>query len=147
MSKPLILIVDEFDAMIEEGINAVVSAFRSIYIKRMDEADKRTEQKSYLLHSIALIGVRSVLGIENQTGSPFNVQRSLQITNLIYDEVKGMFRWYEKESGQTIEPEVINKLYHNTQGQPGLTCWLGELLTETSKTPSTLSTPIPTKNQ
>ena len=130
LTKPLILILDEFDALSEKGINTIVSAFRNIHISRMDEKDKTTEQKTYLLHAVALIGVRSVLGIENEKGSPFNIQRSIHISNLTFEEVKEMFQWYEKESGQKIEPAVIEKLYQETAGQPGLTCWLGELLTE-----------------
>ena len=130
LEKPLILILDEFDALSEKGINTIVSAFRNIHISRMDEKDKTTEQKTYLLHAVALIGVRSVLGIENEKGSPFNIQRSIHISNLTFEEVKGMFQWYEKESSQQIEPAVIEKLYQETAGQPGLTCWLGELLTE-----------------
>jgi hypothetical protein len=59
--------------MREKTINTVVSAFRNIYIKRLDEITKPTGQKSYLLHAVALIGVRSVLGIENKKGSPFNI--------------------------------------------------------------------------
>jgi len=96
LNKPLILILDEFDALLEEGINAIVSAFRNIHTTNRDEIDKTTEQKPYLLHAVALIGVRSVLGIENQKGSPFNVQRSLHVPNLTFDEVKEMFQWYEK---------------------------------------------------
>ncbi len=130
LKKPLILILDEFDALVEKGINAVVGVFRNIYIQRLDEMDKPTEQKTYLLHGVALIGVRSVLGIENTQGSPFNVQRSVHIPNLSYDEVKGMFRWYEKDSGQKIEKEVIDRVFYETSGQPGLTGWFGELLTE-----------------
>jgi len=87
-----------------------------------------------MLHGLALIGVRSVLGIDNVTGSPFNVQRSVRIPNLTRDEVNDMFGWYERESGQGIEPEVVERLFHETRGQPGLTCWLGELLTETYNT-------------
>ena len=131
LEKPLILILDEFDAISEKGINSVVSAFRNIYIHRRDESDKPTDRKTYLLHAVALIGVRSVLGIENEKGSPFNVQRSLHIPNLTFEEVGGMFKWYENESGQDIEDAVIEALYEETQGQPGLTCWFGELLTET----------------
>ena len=91
---------------------------------------KNTEQKTYLLHAVALIGVRSVLGIENQKGSPFNVQRSVHIPNLTFEEVEEMFKWYEKESGQVVEDEVLHALYDEMRGQPGLTCWFGELLTE-----------------
>ncbi len=130
LDKPLILIIDEFDALAEDAISAIVGVFRNIYMLRKDQANKSTEQKDYLLHGVALIGVRSVLGIENVKGSPFNVQRSIHIPNLTYDEVDGMFKWYERESRQKIEQDVIDRLYYETAGQPGLTCWFGELLTE-----------------
>ena len=130
LEKPLILILDEFDALEEEAISALVSVFRNIYNIRQRQTDKKTGKKDYLLHSLALIGVRSVLGIENQRGSPFNVQRSVHIPNLTFKEVEKMFRWHEKESGQRADREVIERLFYETKGQPGLTCWFGELLTE-----------------
>lgn len=131
LDKPLILILDEFDALCEEAINQLTSIFRNIYNRRQSESNKPAADRRYRLHSVALIGVRSVLGIENAKGSPFNVQRSLHIPNLSAAEVTGMFRWYEQESGQKIEASVIDRVYEETQGQPGLTCWFGELLTET----------------
>ena len=129
--KPVILIIDEFDSLEENIINEFASIFRDIYVGRLNERDKESGKKNNLLHGLALIGVRSVLGIENKKGSPFNTQKSLHIPNLSFDEVNGMFQWYTGESGQEIEPEVIETLYNETLGQPGLTCWLGELLTET----------------
>ena len=129
LEKPLILILDEFDALHEHVISSLVGIFRNIYISRRDDA-RPSAEKEHLLHGVALIGVRSVLGIENATGSPFNVQRSLHIPNLTYAEVEGMFRWYERESGRQVETPVIEQVYYETNGQPGLTCWLGELLTE-----------------
>jgi AAA-like domain len=129
--KPVILIIDEFDALAEEFINSFAGIFRDIFINRGNEKDKESIDKSNLLHSMALIGVRSVLGIENVKGSPFNVQRSLHIPNLTENEVKGLFQWYQKESNQQITPEVNDRIFYETRGQPGLTCWFGELLTET----------------
>lgn len=129
-SRPLILIIDEFDALEERFINRFANEFRDMYISRQNQADRASGQKSCLLHGLALIGVRSVLGIENITGSPFNVQRSLPIPNLSPEETQGLFHWYEKESGQPVEPAVIAQVFYQTGGQPGLTCWLGELLTE-----------------
>jgi len=111
-SKPLILIIDEFDALEEKFINRFANEFRDMYLGRMDESG------------------RSVLGIENVTGSPFNVQRSVHIPNLERDEVVQIFQDYQDESGQQIEPTVVARIYDEMQGQPGLTCWLGELLTE-----------------
>ena len=131
LDKPLILIIDEFDALPKEGISRLTRVFRNIYMRRQKELKKPLNQRRYLLHGLALIGVRSVLGIESKTGSPFNIQRSVHIPNLTHDEVKGMFAWYEKESGQEVNSDVIDRLFYETRGQPGLTCWFGELLTET----------------
>lgn len=129
LKKPLVLILDEFDALTEEAISGLAGIFRNIYLSRQDDPNP-SAQKKYLLHGVALIGVRSVLGIENVRGSPFNVQRSLHVPNLTFGEVDGMFKWYERESGQPVEQDVIDRLYYETNGQPGLTCWFGELLTE-----------------
>jgi hypothetical protein len=79
LAKPLILIIDEFDALNERFINKFASEFRKIYTARFNETHKTTGEKVYLLHGLALISVRSVLGIENVSGSPFNVQRSVHI--------------------------------------------------------------------
>ncbi|HIE02168.1 MAG TPA: hypothetical protein EYP59_18095 [Thiotrichaceae bacterium] len=131
LSKPLILILDEFDALNDAAISRLVSVFRHIYNTRRNQANKTTAEKNYRLHSLALIGVRTVLGVENVRGSPFNVQRSVHIPNLTYDEVAYLFDWYQRESGQLIQSEVVERIGYEFQGQPGLTCWFGELLTET----------------
>ena len=131
LSKPLILIMDEFDALAQEAISGIASVLRNIYIQRQDQDDRPSAERDYLLHGVALIGVRSVLGVENVTGSPFNVQRSVHIPNLTFKQVQEMYHWYERESGQRVEQEVIDRVFYETRGQPGLVSWFGELLTET----------------
>ena len=118
--KPLILLIDEFDKLPQDIIDQAVSMFRDIYLNRED----------YMLHGLALIGVRAVLGVESKKGSPFNVQRSIHIPNLTLSEVRKMFNDYQSESNQKIEPHVVDTLYEKTKGQPGLVGWFGELLTE-----------------
>ena len=118
--KPLILMIDEFDKLPHDIIDQAVSMFRDIYLER-DE---------YMLHGLALIGVRAVLGVDSKKGSPFNVQRSIHIPNLTLSEVRNMFDDFQSESNQAIEPHVIDTLYEKTNGQPGLVGWFGELLTE-----------------
>ncbi|MDM8530035.1 AAA-like domain-containing protein [Anaerolineales bacterium HSG25] len=130
LKKPFILILDEFDALHPDAISGMAGVFRNIYNQRKD-SPLPSADKPYLLHGVALIGVRAVLSVENVTGSPFNVQRSVHIPNLTYEEVDSMFHWYERESGQTVNQDVIDRVFYETQGQPGLTSWLGELLTET----------------
>ncbi len=128
--KPLILAIDEFDALDEIFINKFANEFRDIYITRRMASGAAGFENAVSLHGLALIGVRSVLGIENVTGSPFNIQRSLHIPNLTFEEVQSMFRWYENESGQDVDPVVVERIYKETRGQPGLVSWFGELLTE-----------------
>lgn len=128
--RPLILILDEFDSLEDKFINSFANIFRGMHIARTGEPGKKSHEKNYLLHSAALIGVRSVLGIENVKGSPFNIQQSVHIPNLTYAEVTALFKEYEKESGQAIEKEVVDRLFYECNGQPGLTCWFGELLTQ-----------------
>ncbi len=131
LNKPLILILDEFDGLEPAAIAGLVGVFRNIYHLRRNQMDKPSAEKDYLLHSLALIGVRAVLGVENVKGSPFNVQRSLHIPNLTHDEVVYLFDWYQRETGQSIQPDVVERIWYEFKGQPGLTCWFGELLTET----------------
>lgn len=131
LTKPLILILDEFDALDSSVIARLVAVFRHIYNTRRSQTNQSTAEKDYLLHGLALIGVRAALGVENIKGSPFNVQRSVHIPNLTHDEVVYLFDWYIEEQKQQIAPDVVERIWYEFQGQPGLTCWFGELLTET----------------
>ena len=118
--RPIILFIDEFDSLPRAVIDQLVSLFRDIYLKR----------ESYLIHGLALIGVRAVLGVESSRGSPFNVQRSLHVPNFSKNEVTELFRQYQTESSQEVEVTVVDELHRVTRGQPGLVGWFGELLTE-----------------
>jgi hypothetical protein len=118
--RPLLLLIDEFDALPPRLIERLVGEFRRMYLSR----------ESYSLHGLALVGVRSVLGIDSPRGSPFNVQRSLHVPNLTHDEVTELFAQYQAESGQAVEPEVVGAVFDVTRGQPGLVGWFGELLCE-----------------
>jgi hypothetical protein len=118
--RPVILLIDEVDTLPSALLDRMVAQFRELYLNR----------KNNWLHGLALIGVRAVLGIESQRGSPFNIQRSLHVPNLTVAEVTELYRQYQEESGQSIKPTVVEKIYHSTKGQPGLVSWFGELLTE-----------------
>ena len=118
--RPLLLLIDEFDSLTPPIIDRLVNVFRKIYLAR----------DRYWLHGLALIGVRAVLGVDSVRGSPFNVQRSLHVPNLTRAEVTEMFGQYQSESGQVVEPDVVDAVFDTTRGQPGLVGWLGELLTE-----------------
>ena len=71
-SKPLILVLDEFDALPAEAIEAIVGVFRKIQGHRRLQAGRSGGEMDYRLHGVALIGVRSALGVDSASGSPFN---------------------------------------------------------------------------
>ncbi len=118
--RPVLLLIDEVDTAPSWVLDLLVRRFRELYLDRSDN----------WLHGLALTGVRAVVGIESKRGSPFNVQRSMQVGNLTADEVREMYQQYQDESGQPIAPEVVETVYKNTRGQPGLVSWFGELLTQ-----------------
>jgi hypothetical protein len=117
---PVILFIDEFDSLPQRIIDRLTTLFRDMYLNR----------ETYRLHGLALIGVRAVLGVGSRRGSPFNIQRSLHVPNFTASEVEDLFSQYEKERGQKVEDTVVQNVYEATNGQPGLVCWFGELLTE-----------------
>ncbi|HEC84934.1 MAG: hypothetical protein DRR08_09295 [Candidatus Parabeggiatoa sp. nov. 2] len=118
--NPLILMIDEVDTTPPALLDLLIGRFREMYLDR----------EQHWLHGLALIGIRAVLGMDSQRGSPFNIQRSLHVPNLSFDEVKALYQQYQDESGQAIEPAVVEAIYDSTKGQPGLVSWFGELLTE-----------------
>jgi hypothetical protein len=120
LPNPLLLFIDEFDKLPARVIDRFVSMFRDMYLER----------QSFVLHGLALIGVRAVLGVDSERGSPFNVQRSLHVPNFTAAEVEELFRQYQKESGQMVEQDVVAAVHDVTRGQPGLVGWFGELLTK-----------------
>ena len=119
--KPLILLIDEVDTAPPSLLDLIVGRFRELYLNR----------ENHWVHGLALIGVRAVLGLDSQRGSPFNIQKSLHMPNLTPDEVTDLYRQYQVESGQPIAAVVVETVYEVTKGQPGLVSWFGELLTKT----------------
>jgi hypothetical protein len=53
--RPVSLLIDEFDDLPRAVIDRLVRLFRESYLAR----------KSYLLHGLALVGVRGVLGVDS----------------------------------------------------------------------------------
>jgi hypothetical protein len=118
--RPVVLFIDEFDVLPKAVINRLMSLFRDIFLKR----------ESYLLHGMAVVGVKALQSADSQAGDPFNIQRSLHVPNLSKNEVREMFEQYQDQSAQKIEPAVTDAIFEVTRGQPGLVSWFGELLTE-----------------
>lgn len=61
--RPLILFIDEVDTAPPTLLDLLVGRFREMYQGR----------ENNWLHGLALVGVRAVLGVDSERGSPFNI--------------------------------------------------------------------------
>jgi len=87
------------------------------------------------VHSIGLVGLRNIRDYKAKsressekppsgrlgTSSPFNiVTEALTIRNFTNKEVANLYIQHTEQTGQVFSPELIEKIYHSTQGQPWL---------------------------
>ncbi|MCE7982248.1 MAG: hypothetical protein DYG89_13715 [Caldilinea sp. CFX5] len=79
LSKPLILIIDEFDALQPPIAQNLIEVFRNIHMRRSQCKDKSIYEKDVLLYGLALGGAQTLLVLDNQVESPFSVQCSIHI--------------------------------------------------------------------
>jgi len=109
-STRLVLIIDEFEGIPDAVLGEVMHLFREIY----------HQKELYALHSLILVGVSSMAELVLTTASPFNVAEELQVSYFTLAEVHDLISQYVSESGQPFEPAVIQAIYDNSHGQPGL---------------------------
>jgi len=119
--KPLVLFIDEADSLMDELFLALLHQLRAGFEAR----------PTGFPQSIALVGLRDVRDYKIRlrpdranlgTGSPFNVKtESLFMLGFTPDEVNSLLSQHTQETGQVFPAEVIQEIYHLTQGQPWLT--------------------------
>ena len=123
---PLVLLIDEIDALIGDSLLSVLRQLRSGYDMR---------PRSFP-HSIVLCGVRDVRDYrihsakEGKTiagASAFNISAdSLRLGDFDQAEVEALLGQHTAETGQEFEPAAIDRVYTQTAGQPWLVnalCW------------------------
>jgi len=122
LSKKIVLVIDEFEDIPDEVMGELLHSFRKIYHRK----------QFYALHSVILVGVSTLseLIVAGSSSSPFNVSDEVGISYFTFDETHALIHQYIQESGQTFEVDVIQAIYDNTQGQPGLICALCDYLTK-----------------
>jgi type II secretory pathway predicted ATPase ExeA len=120
LSKPLILLIDEIDALIGDTLISVLRQIRSGYDKRPD----------HFPQSVILCGVRDIRDYRIHSdkektiitgGSAFNIKaKSLRLGNFIQSEVERLLEQHTKETGQQFDTNAKNLIWNYTQGQPWL---------------------------
>lgn len=123
--KPVVLFLDEIDALHDNSLITVLRQLREGYARR----------PAAFPQSVALIGLRDVRDYrvryrpENATlgtSSPFNIKvESIRMRNFNAGEVARLYAQHTKETGQVITPEAAALGFELTQGQPWLVNALG----------------------
>jgi len=117
--KPIVLFLDEVDALVGDTLISLLRQIRSGYNQRPNAFPQ----------SIVLCGVRDVRDYRIHTknneiitgGSAFNIKaKSLRLGNFTYEESKRLWLQHTTQTGQEFEETIFPKLWSDTKGQPWL---------------------------
>ncbi|MDE2740135.1 MAG: AAA-like domain-containing protein [Gemmatimonadota bacterium] len=118
--KPLVLLIDEIDALVGDTLVSVLRQLRAGY-------DLRPES---FPQSLVLCGVRDVRDYRIQStaenamiagGSAFNIKaESLRLGDFSAEEVQDLLAQHTAETGQVFTDDALETIWKQTQGQPWL---------------------------
>jgi len=121
LDKPLVLLLDEVDALYDD---VLISTLRQL-------RDGFQSRPAHFPQSIALVGLRDIREYRMRArsdnpsigaGSPFNVKaKSFFLPVFSLEEVRGLLQQHTDDTGQVFSEEVLQKLYEYSGGQPWLT--------------------------
>jgi hypothetical protein len=124
-ARPLVILIDEIDALIGDTLVALLRQLRAGYAKR----------PAAFPQSIVLCGVRDVRDYRIHStrfqeivtgGSAFNIKaESIRIGNFTAADVAELYRQHTAETGQPFTREAIELIWDLTRGQPWLVNALG----------------------
>ena len=123
--RPLVVFLDEADALQDETLLAVLDQLREGYSLR----------PTGFPWSLALVGLRDIRDYRTSEGrlgssSPFNIKvESITMRDFTRDEVAELYQQHTDDTGQLFQPDAVDRAFHWTQGQPWLVNALGRQLT------------------
>ncbi|MDI6791486.1 MAG: ATP-binding protein [bacterium] len=123
--KPVVLLIDEIDALIGDTLISVLRQLRAGY----------SERPALFPQTIVLCGVRDVRDYRIHSdrdkaiitgGSAFNIKaKSLRLGNFGQPEVEALYAQHTQETGQQFSDKALALIWDLTQGQPWLVNALG----------------------
>lgn len=117
--KPIVLVIDEIDALVGDSLVSILRQIRSGYANR-PKAFPQT---------IILCGVRDVrdyrIVLSNQDivtgGSAFNIKaESLRLGNFSQEDIHELYMQHTNETGQRFDEACFPLVWNATEGQPWL---------------------------
>ncbi|MGF1535159.1 MAG: AAA family ATPase [Elainellaceae cyanobacterium] len=128
-ARPLVLFIDEIDALQGPTLLAVLRQLRNGYPKRPQGFP----------YAMALVGLRDVRDYKLASGgsarlntaSPFNIKiASLTLRNFSPTEIAELYKQHTHETGQIFSSTAVERAFELTQGQPWLVNAIGQQLVE-----------------
>ncbi len=119
LPKPLVVFIDEIDALQDNVLISVLRQLRAGYYRRPQAFPM----------SLALVGLRDVRDYKVKSGgrerlgtaSPFNVlSRSLTLRDFNAEEVRTLLEQHTEATEQVFTSEAIDRVFTLTRGQPWL---------------------------
>ncbi len=117
---PLVLLIDEIDALVGDSLVSVLRQLRAGYVRRPEGFPQ----------SVVLCGVRDVRDYRIQAssekeviagGSAFNIKaKSLRMGDFGRAEVEDLLGQHTAETGQGFAPAAVEAVWEQTRGQPWL---------------------------
>ena len=119
-TRPLILMIDEMDALSGDLLNSVLRQLRAGYVYRPEGFPQ----------SVILCGVRDVRDYRNRSsrddqiitgGSVFNIKAdSLRLGDFDESQTRALLLQHTEETGQRWSEDALKEVWDSTQGQPWL---------------------------
>ena len=118
--RPLVLFIDEIDALVGDSLVSVLRQLRAGYVDRPERFPQ----------SLILCGIRDVRDYRIHAsseksviagGSAFNIKaKSLRLGDFTEDEVHALLGQHTSATGQRFAPEALAAIWDQTRGQPWL---------------------------
>ncbi len=119
-NKKCVLIIDEVEGINKEYFSDFLHSIRNAYHSR----------ENHCLKSVILVGVSNIVGIVQDSASPFNIADNLNVPYFTENEVYELLQQHETETGQLFDKKVKEKIYQITSGQPGLVNGFAKVLVD-----------------
>ena len=120
LPKPLVIFMDEVDALIGDGLISVLRQLRSGY----------TQRPRAFPHALCMIGLRDIRDYRIYSdssqryivgGSAFNIkEKSIRLQDFTYEQVKELYAQHTETTGQNFTHHALQRVFELTQGQPWL---------------------------
>ncbi|MDR2581150.1 MAG: AAA-like domain-containing protein [Fibromonadaceae bacterium] len=121
LDKPLIILFDEADCLANGTLITFLRQLRNGYINR---------PRVPFVHSLALVGMRNIRDYKASirddsatlgSASPFNiVKETFTLPAFTRSEISELYSQHTAETGQFFEPQAVDHIFAQTQGQPWL---------------------------